>query len=148
MPGISLEQAEQFISSNFYLVKVTSDESEAMDMLNRGQVDVVQIVPAAPASTEGERARSEIQVISRTVDPNAEAWIRSLSYGELNFINQQLLSQEAGLAQTKAQEVGGYLQDAQQEFEQLRQEINPEELARADETIQQLRPLLNNLLAL
>jgi ABC-2 type transport system permease protein len=58
------------------------------------------------------------------------------------------LSQEAGLAQTKAQEVGGYLRDAQQEFEQLRQEINPEELARADETIQQLRLLLNNLLAL
>jgi hypothetical protein len=113
VPGISLEQAEQFISSNFYLVKVTSDESEAMDLLNRGQVDVVQIVPAAPASTEGETARPEIQVISRTVDPNAEAWIRSLSYGELNFINQQLLSQEAGLAQTKAQEVGGYLQDAQ-----------------------------------
>jgi len=88
IPGIDQEQAVKFISSNFHLVKVTSDKDEAMQMLENGDVDVVQIVPETGVSFSDTGARPEIQVLSRTVDPQVEAWIRSLSYGETNFINQ------------------------------------------------------------
>ena len=147
VPGISQEQAVKFISSNFYLVKVTSDETEAMQMLDRGQTDVVQIVPQAEIGMGSDQERPEIQVISRTIDPNAEAWIRSLSYGELNFINQQLLAQEADLAQEKAREVAGSLLGAQQEFEQLRQDFDPQQIERAGDVITELRPVLLELLS-
>ena len=145
--GVSREQAVKFISSNFYLVKVTSDESEAMQMLDDGQTDVVQIVPDAEFHVGGEQQRPEIKLISRTIDPNAEAWIRSLGYGELNFINQQLLAQEANVAQEKAREVAESLVSAQQEFEQLSQNLEPQELERASGVINELRPVLVELLA-
>ena len=145
--GVSREQAVKFISSNFYLVKVTSDESEAMQMLDDGQTDVVQIVPDAEFHAGGEQQRPEIQLISRTIDPNAEAWIRSLGYGELNFINRQLLTQEANVAQEKAREVAGSLESARLEFEQVRKKLDPQNIERANATISELKPVLIQLLA-
>lgn len=145
--GISQEQAAKFISSNFYLVKVTGDENEAMQMLDRGQTDVVQIVPDTEFHSGGEQKRPEIKFISRTIDPNAEAWIRSLGYGELNFINQQLLSQEAKVAQEKAQEVAASLLDTQQEFEQVREKLDPQNIERTSATVNELRPVLAQLMA-
>jgi len=147
IPGISQEQAERFIGSNFNLIKVTSDENEAMQMLDRGDTDVVQIVPDAEFRAGAGQNRPEIKLISRTIDPSAEAWIRSLGYGELNFINQQLLTQEANLAQDKAREVTGSLGTAQQEFEQLRQNFDPQQIERADRIIRELRSLLVELLS-
>ena len=87
IPGIDQEQAVKFIGSNFHLVKVTSDIDEAMQMLENGDVDVVQIIPQTGVSFSETDTPPEIQVLSKTVDPQAEAWIRSLSYGETNFIN-------------------------------------------------------------
>lgn len=147
VPGISQEEAVKFISSNFYLVKVTSDEQEALQMLDLGQVDVVQIVPEADVYTEKNGTRPEIQVISRTINPNAEAWIRSLSYGELNFINQQLLTQEANLAQEKAREVSGSLVNAQEEFKLLRKNLDPQQVERIDQLVGEIRTSLGELLA-
>jgi len=147
IPGISQKQAEQFIGSNFALVKVTSDESEAMQMLDDGETDVVQIVPDAEFHAGSEQKRPEIKLISRTIDPNAEAWIRSLGYGELNFINQQLLAQEAKAAQDKAGEVAGSLASAKQEFEQVRNQLDPQNIERASATIRELKPVLTQLLA-
>jgi ABC-2 type transport system permease protein len=147
IPGVSQEQAANFIGKNFYLVKVTTDENEAMQMLDRGEVDVVQIVPAVGA-TPGENAtRPELRVLSRAINPNAEAWTRSLAFGEMNFINQQLLTQEAKLAQEKAQGVAGSLSNAQQQFEQLRQNLNSAKIDQAAEGIDKLRNLLVELLA-
>jgi ABC-2 type transport system permease protein len=147
IPGISQEQAAQFIGRNFHLVKVTTDEAEAMQMLENGEVDVVQIVPEISPTPDANKERPEIQVISRAIDPNAEAWTRSLAYGEMNFINQQLLKQEATLAQEKAQGAAGELASAQQDFEQLRENFNPQEIQKAEETITELRGLLVELLA-
>jgi len=147
IPGVSQEQAAQFIGSNFALIKVTTDRNEAMQMLDRGDVDVVQVVPEIGLNPEDTTSRPEIQIFSRTIDPNAEAWTRSLAYGEMNFINQQLLSQEANQAQAKAREVAGYLSSTQQDFERLRQNLNPQEIERAERVSRELRSALVELLA-
>ncbi len=147
IPGISQEDASKFIGSNFYLSKVTTDKVEAMQMLDNGSVDVVQIIPDINLNESGEKTRPEIQVLSRTVDPNAEAWIRSLAYGEMNYINQQLLSQEANIAQEKAREIAGKLETAQSEFEQIGENLGIENLDRLAETITELRPVLASLMA-
>ena len=147
IPGISQEQAAKFIGANFYLSKVTTDKDEAMRMLENGEVDVVQIIPEINLDQGGDGTRPEIQVISKTIDPNAEAWIRSLSYGETNFINQKLLSLEANTAQDKAREVEGKLGSAQEQFEQIRDSLSPEKIQNAGETINEIRPVLASLIA-
>jgi ABC-2 type transport system permease protein len=147
IPGISQDQAAKFIGSNFYLSKITTDKNEAMQMLDNGDVDVVQVIPDININQTGESARPEIQVISRTVDPNAEAWIRSLAYGETNYINQQLLSLEASTAQDRAREVAGKLDEAQSQFELIGKSLNKENLQRLEETVTGLRPVLESLMA-
>ena len=57
VPGISQEEAVNIIGSNFPLVKVTTDEAEAMQMLESGEVDVVQIVPELPTTQQAGQPR-------------------------------------------------------------------------------------------
>ena len=147
IPGINQEEAEKFIGTNFHLSKVTTDKEEALSMLDNGDVDVVQIIPEINLEQPGVNERPEIQVLSRTIDPNAEAWIRSLAYGEMNYINQQLLSQEASFAQEKAREVAGKLEIAQSQFEQIGQSLDAQNLENLAKTITELRPVLAGLLA-
>jgi ABC-2 type transport system permease protein len=146
IPGFTEDQAAEFISRNFTLLDVTNDEDEAMGWLEEGLVDVVQIVPEVSFDEGQMTERPEIKIISRTIDPTAEAWIRSLAYGEKNYINQQLLFQQANLAQQKAVEISINLEDAQEEFTQLSMSIDPDEIERAGEIIEELRPFLNELL--
>ena len=146
VPGVDLEEAERFIGRNFYLTKVTSDRDEAMAMLDSGQVDVVQIVPDVTAVPGEAQERPEIEVYSRTVDPNLEGWVRSLAYGEMNFINRQLLAQEAQVAQDKAREIDPSLENAVNEFRQLQQSLEPAEIERAEASAKELRSALVSLL--
>ena len=147
VPGVDQEQAVEFIGQNFNLVGVVNDSEEALEMLNSGQVDSVQIVPQAELAS-GEKTRPEIQVLSRTVDPQAEAWIRSIAFGEMNFINQQLLTQEAEQAKDKAQDIDGSLAGYQSDFEDLQQNLDEMDIERTRQDIQDLRHLLNDLLAI
>jgi len=147
VPGIDQDQAAQFIGSNFHLIKVTTDKDEAMQMLDKGEVDVVQVVPDVSLTPDAYASRPELQVFSRAIDPSLEAWARSLAYGEMNFINQQLLSQEASLAQDKASEVAVTLDSASQAFTEMRQNLNPQNIERALSISQELSTLLDELLA-
>lgn len=147
IPGVDREEAISFIEANLYLSAVTSDESEAMEMLDNGDVDVVQIVPTVNAGELTSGTRPEIQIISRTIDPNAEAWIRSLAYGEMNFINQQLLSREAAQAQETAREVNGSLESAVVQYREFSEVLDDEALEQALATTNELQSLLRDLLA-
>jgi ABC-2 type transport system permease protein len=147
IPGVDQEQAVRFIEANFALTGVTSDEAEAMRMLEAGETDVVQIVPTVTAGAVTEGARPEIRWLSRTIDPNAEAWIRSLAYGEVNFINQQLLATEAVKAQEKAQEVSMSLDDALTSYQSFRESLDPAQIDDALATTGELSAVLGELLA-
>jgi len=142
IPGLDQERAEKFISGNFTLLGTTNDENEANEWLNEGRVDVIQIIPDISADEGPITSRREIKIISNTIDPNAEAWIRSLAYGERNYINQQLLIQEANQAQSKAEEASLNLSTAQEQFKELSSSFDPEEIAKAKEVISELIPLL------
>ena len=146
IPGFSKEEASDFIGRNFALLGVTEDEDEAMTWLEEGRVDVVQIVPEIDIEQGGLSSRPELKIISNTIDPNAEAWIKSLGYGEKNYINQQLLLFEANLAQEKANDVSVNLDVSQEAFKELSESVDPQELERAEDIIQELRPFLEDLL--
>ncbi len=123
IPGVDRAQAESYINSTFHLALSTTDRAEAMAKLDAGDVDLVQIIPDVTVMQPGSGKRPEIEVYSRAIDPTVEAWIRSISYGEMNFINQQLLAQEARVAQTKAQEISVSLDDAKGQLLQLQQAL-------------------------
>jgi ABC-2 type transport system permease protein len=144
VPGISQEQAANYLRRNFSLIKITTDEDEAMQMLESGQTDVVQIVPEF-GSAIGDGERPEIQFISRTIDPNAEAWIRSLGFGELNYINKQFLLNEAELAQDQANEADESLKSAKDKFIQIRDNLASLDMESIDELRLALAQLRNVL---
>jgi ABC-2 type transport system permease protein len=148
LPGVDQQRAEAFIAQNFYLAAVTTDKAEALDMLDRGVVDVVQIIPDLASQDRPAETRPTIEVVSRAIDPTADGWIRSVAYAEMNFVNQQLLAQEAGLAQDKAREANVSLEAAQAEFEQLRASFSPEEIARATKAVEDTRALVRSFVAL
>ena len=144
IPGISQTQASNYLSSNFYLVKVTSDENEAMQMLEEGQTDVVQIVPEFASAIGGDE-RPKIRFISQAIDPNAEAWIRSLGFGELNYINKQLLLNEADLAQKQAKDSDRSLESVKGAFTQLRDELVSLNTERTTAAVGELKTVLSQL---
>ena len=146
IPGFTKDEASEFIGGNFTLLDVIDDEDEAMALLEAGEVDVIQIVPEIDKDGEFLSTRPELQIISNTIDPNAEAWIRSLGYGEKNYINKQLLLLQANQAQEKASEISGSLEDSRGEFSELILSVDPDEIGRAKEIIGELRPILSDLL--
>jgi len=147
IPGISQQDAEKFIGDNFFLIDVTSDREKAMQWLDDGAVDVVQIVPEFSASFVQGGKRPEIEIYSRTVDPTTEAWTRSLAYGEANYINKLLLSKEANLAQQKAVEISASLESAQEELTILSRNLDAQKLERAEQLSGELRTTLEGLMA-
>jgi len=149
IPGVNQEQAEKFIGSNFYLQEVTTDREKAKQMLENGEVDVIQIIPdVSNLGQPGSEERPEIQILSKTIDPNAESWIRSLAYGEMNFINHQLLATEAKTAQEKAAEVRTKLESTQLEFEDIKQNFNEENVTRIAGLLSELQPVLISFLTI
>jgi ABC-2 type transport system permease protein len=148
VPGVDQETVETFLGKNLTLVKTTSDRAEAMALLDQGEVDVVQIVPDMTDWQPGSGQRPTVEVYSRTIDPTAEAWIRSLAFAELNFINQTLLNQEAIAAQTTAKQVAGSLDGAKSQFQRLQQNLNPQNIAQAEAVLKDLQAVLSVFLAL
>lgn len=147
VPGVDRAKAEEYIGRNLYLVKVTSDEDEAMAMLENDEVDAVQIVPDLYAARPADGARPEIRVLSRTVDPLQEGWIRSLSIGELNVINQALLRQEASAAQDRARDISTTLETATRDLDGLRGNLDADRIRAATTSITLLRDTLSGFLA-
>lgn len=145
IPGISQQDAEKFIGANFFLLETTTDRYRAMELLDQGAVDVVQIIPEFSADLGAGGKRAEIEIYTRTVDPTTEAWTRSLAYGEANYINKLLLSKEADLAQQKAQEISISLSSAQEELASLAQNLGAENLERAKQIAGELRTALGSL---
>lgn len=146
IPGLEKEEAVKFIEGSFALYAVVDDEEQAMQWLNAGQVDVVQIVPSVKEFEIGSETRPEIRVISRTIDPNAEAWTRSLAYSETNYINREILSIEASQAQDRASEIQDELDETRDTFITIRETLDENKIDQGIEVTVELQGELNELL--
>ena len=146
IPGVDRERASDYIGKNFTLVDVISDEDAALRMLDAGEIDVVQIIPQFDPATYSSDSRPEIRVVSRAIDPNAEAWTRSLAIAETNYINRQILSVEAEQAQEKAVDFQAELEDARDVYLVLTDDYTKANIDEAIETTEDLKSELGNLL--
>lgn len=148
VPGVERQEAEALLARNLTVVAVLEDEEEALALLEAGDADAVQIIPAVTAASFGGEERPEIRVLSRTVDPIADAWIRSLSQGALGVINQSLLAQEAGAAQEGARGIEDELASAEAQLTQLQRGFDEGRVARAVLAAEEIREALDGLLRL
>ncbi|MFM8319475.1 MAG: ABC transporter permease [Chloroflexota bacterium] len=146
LPQIKREPVAELINRNFRLYKIVPELEAAMQMLETGEVDVVQVMPE-PVQPGG-LLRPQIQVFSRTIDPATESWIRSLSYRERTYLNQLLLLQQVIRAQQRSGEVSDFLDRARQDLSDLEQAFTPENQAGAQRAISQARGMLQGLLTI
>jgi ABC-2 type transport system permease protein len=148
IPGIQRSQLEEAVRWNFKLLSVVEDPQEALNMLEAGQVDVVQVLPRNIMEKMEEGQQARIEVYSYTVDPTAEAWIRSMMLGQVNFINRQMLLDRTSQAQNQALTVQLELNNAKEALAQLEIEITPETIREAERALNTVRGVLRLFLTL
>jgi ABC-2 type transport system permease protein len=148
VPGIQRSELEDAVRYNFKLLSVVEDPQEALNMLEEGQVDVVQILPRNIMEKMEEGQHARIEVYSYTVDPTAEAWIRSMMMGQVNFINRQMLLDRTGQAQSQALTVQIELSNAKGALSQLEAGITPETQREAERALNTVRGVLRLFLTL
>jgi ABC-2 type transport system permease protein len=142
LPGIERRHVEEAVRWNFELVGVVDDQREALRMLERGEVDVVQIIPANIQEQIQEGRQANIQVYSYTIDPTAEAWIRSMMLGQVNFINRQMLLDRTGQAQQQAITVQIELDNAKGILAQIELNLTEERQRDVERALNTLRGVL------
>ena len=83
---------KDLFSSVFILKGVTRDRQQAQDMLGRGQVDVVVMVPDQPDQTVLSGEHAQFQVLFREIDPLQAAWVRYFSTVAVQEVNRRVLA--------------------------------------------------------
>ncbi len=146
--GVNRDQVEQLIGRSFALRQVVHNLEDAMQMLERGEVDVVQVVPSGDQARLGSGQSAQLQIFSRAIDPTAESWIRSLSYRERTYLNQLLLTQQAVQAQERAAEYRQFLSEAQNDLQALSGSYTPGQEQVALDKISKTRVLLLGLFSI
>lgn len=142
IPGVDQKQVEQIVGEQFELIAVLNHKDEAMSMLENGQVDVVQVIPEHLQDQVDSGGRAMLQVFTEAIDPTVESWVRSLSYGEMNYINQLLLTEETGRAQEHAEGKSRELDELQANLIEIRDEYSPEKEEHLLDEIHETRTLL------
>jgi ABC-2 type transport system permease protein len=86
------EAYRDLFSSVFILKGVTRDRRSAEDALNRGQTDVVVVVPENPDQTVLNGQHAQFDVLFREIDPLQAAWVRYFSTVAVQEVNRRVLA--------------------------------------------------------
>ena len=92
--SLSQEQASRLkesASTNFTLVSFGSDQNAAMELLRRGEADIVEILPDSMEANISQGKQSEVKFIYSEVNPFDESWVKYLGAAQTNEMNRALL---------------------------------------------------------
>jgi ABC-2 type transport system permease protein len=101
-----LEALKHAITANFTLVNVDSDLDGALAMLNAGQLDVVEILPAELEQNLLNGTQSQVDFKYNEINPLNEQWIQYLAYAQVNEINRTVQTQAIQQMQAELQKRG------------------------------------------
>jgi len=93
-PNLTDEQVSRLRASaenNFTLVSLDSDEEGARARLRRGEVDIVEVLPADMESKIEQGLQSHVSFIYSEINPFDESWVRYLGDAQTNEMNRALL---------------------------------------------------------
>jgi ABC-2 type transport system permease protein len=101
-----LDALKQAIGANFILVKADSDQDGALSMLQSGQVDVVETLPANLEQNLLDGKQSQVDFKYNEINPLNEQWVQYLAYAQVNEINRTVQTQAVQQMQAELQKRG------------------------------------------
>jgi ABC-2 type transport system permease protein len=94
------------VGANFTLVKADSDQDGALAMLQAGQIDVVETLPANLEQNLLEGKQSQVDFKYNEINPLNEQWVQYLAYAQVNEINRTVQTQAVQQMQAELQKRG------------------------------------------
>jgi ABC-2 type transport system permease protein len=111
---------------------ITSNQNEALDQLQRGQVDLVIVEPGNTARTVQNNQQAVFTLYHHEIDPVQVSYINYLGWLYVGVVNQQVLRSFATQGQMDAASLQTNLQEAHQNISDMRQAVQS-----GDETLAQ-----------
>jgi ABC-2 type transport system permease protein len=127
-----IQQNEKSMGSSLIYAKVTGDQKEALDRLNRGQVDLVIVEPGDAYNTIKKNQQAVFTLYHHEIDPVQVSYIAYLGWLYADVVNQQVLRSFAVQGQKDAANLHNNLQEAHQNVSAMRQAVQS-----GDETLAQ-----------
>jgi ABC-2 type transport system permease protein len=141
--GVDTARIRSLVELNFNLELVTSDRARAEELLRNNELDVVQVVPDSVGTALANGEAPKIEFLSNAIDPQLEGWVQYLAYAEVNEINREILKAQTAQAQGQAANLRGQLAEARVRIGTLEQDVGNVSRADAQQTLSQLRSLLD-----
>jgi ABC-2 type transport system permease protein len=101
-----LESLKQAIGANFTLVKSDGDLDGSLKMLQAGELDVVETLPANMQQNLLDGKQSQVDFKYNEINPLNEQWIQYLAYSQVNEINRTVQTQAVQQMQGELQKRG------------------------------------------
>ena len=98
-----LDALKQAIGANFILVKADSDQDGALAMLQAGELDVVETLPANLEQNLLDGKQSQVDFKYNEINPLNEQWVQYLAYAQVNEINRTVQTQAVQQMQAELQ---------------------------------------------
>lgn len=132
---IAAQDIQQYggtLSSQLTFAGVTGNQAEALDQLQRGQVDLVIVEPGEITSTLQNNQQAVLTLYHHEIDPVQVSYITYLGWLFTGEVNQQVLRSFVAQGQTDAVDVHTGLQAAHQNVSAMRLAVQS-----GDETLAQ-----------
>ncbi len=117
---------------------VTSDQNQAFDQLQRGQVDLVIVVPEDASSTIQGNQQAVFNLYHQEIDPTQVTYINYLGWLFVEEVNQQVLRSFAVQGQKETVNLQSNLQEARQNVSAMRQALQSGDKILAQQKQQEL----------
>jgi ABC-2 type transport system permease protein len=133
-----IQKYGETLSSQLTYAGTTGNQAEALDQLQRGQVDLVIVEPAAITSTLQNNQQAVLTLYHHEIDPVQVSYITYLGWLFAGQVNQQVLRSFVAQGQTDAVDVQTSLQAAHQNVAALRLAVQSGDEAQAKQKQQGL----------
>lgn len=138
-----IQQYQKSLSKVFVYSGVTSNQSDALNKLREGKVDLVIIEPQNVMNTIQSNQQAIFTIYYNEIDPNQVSYINYLGWLYASTVNQQVLQSFAVQGQKNGVSLHNNLQEAHQNLDAMRQALQNNDVALAQQKQQGLAGNVN-----
>lgn len=132
IPAEDIQQYEKSMGTALSYAGITANQSEALDQLKQGKVDLVIVEPVDAAATIKSNQQAVFTIYHDEIDPTQVSYITYLGWLYSGAVNQQVLQSFAVQGQKDAVNLNTNLQTAHQNVSDMRLAVQS-----GDETLAQ-----------
>jgi ABC-2 type transport system permease protein len=131
-----LDQASRL---NFQLVSIDGDREQALQRLQKNEIDVVQLFPPNIQEQLLQGAPASVDFVYNEINPINEQWINYLAYAQVVELNRSMLVGGIDVAQQEARGNQTQLAETRQQLEQLEAGLDSSDQNELQASIRRLR---------